>query len=260
MNAWPTDEQALGTDFRHSNSFSFSYQVKDGYQKRPSYVLLSLALRCIFSSKYLSFFVSHLASKASMPWPHLSNWPSPLVASQVIGARCQAPNAGCQVLLLVAKNSQAGNQLWTNQRQVVLDLSLARVIVLQLSAACASPGFLNCHTLSVFGQHRGISLKITGTGTETATRHFRCLTSAVFFWYSEQLPVLRDQAAMGLCKKKDYVLTTQAMSGVLMREEILRLNNHSPLRFQPPRPKQQRAIQQRLRVVNWAKTRDFQLN
>ena len=96
----------LGTDFRHSNSFSFSYQVRDEYQKRPSYVLLSLALRCIFSSKYCSFFVSHLAGKASMPWPHLSNWPSPLVASQVIGARCQAPNAGCQVLLLVAKKSQ----------------------------------------------------------------------------------------------------------------------------------------------------------
>ena len=46
MNAWPTDEQALGTDFRHSNSFSFSYQVRDEYQKRPSYVLLSLALCC----------------------------------------------------------------------------------------------------------------------------------------------------------------------------------------------------------------------
>ena len=170
-----------------------------------------------------------------MPWPHLPNWPSPLVACQVIGSRCQAPNDGCQVLLLWPRRAryqlslQAGNQLWTNQRQVVLDLSLARVIVLQLSAACASPGFLNCHTLSVFGQHRGISLKITGTETETATRHFRCLTSAVFFWYSEQLPVLRDQAAMGLCKKKDYVLTTQAMSGVLMREEILRLNNHYPL-------------------------------
>ena len=62
-----------------------------------------------------------------------------------------------------------------------MDLSLARVIVLQLSAACASPGFLNGHTLSVFGQHRGISLKIRGTGTESATRHFRCLTLAVFF-------------------------------------------------------------------------------
>ena len=151
----------------------------------------------------------------------------------VPGAKHQMPGARCYFLWPRRARYQlsplAENQLWPNQRQVVLDLSLARVIVLQLSAACASPGFLNCHTLSVFGQHRGISLKITGTGTETATRHFRCLTLAVFFWYSEQLPVLRDQAAMGLCKKKDYVLTTQAMSGVLMREEILRLNNHSPL-------------------------------
>ena len=112
-----------------------------------------------------------------MPWPHLSNWPSPLVSSQVIGARCQ-------VLLLVGKKSQvpivtSGRK--STQHQVVLDLSLARVIVLQLSAACASPGFLNCHTLSVFGQHRGNSVKIAGTETETATRHFRCLTSAVFY-------------------------------------------------------------------------------
>ena len=79
---------------------------------------------------------------------------------------------------------------------------------------------------------------------------FSLLDIGCFFWYSEQLPVLRDQAAMGLCKKKDYVLTTQAMSGVLMREEILRLNNHYPLQFEPPGPKQQRAIQQRLHVVN----------
>ena len=79
---------------------------------------------------------------------------------QMTGARCYFlwPRRARYQLSL-----QAGNQLWTNQRQVVLDLSLARVIVLQLSAACASPGFLNCHTLSVFGQHRGISLKITGT-------------------------------------------------------------------------------------------------
>ena len=87
------------------------------------------------------------------------------------------------MLLLVAKKSQvpiftSGRK--STQRQVVLDLSLARVIVLQLLAAFASPGFLNGHTLSVFGQHRGISLKITGTETETATRRFRCLTSAVF--------------------------------------------------------------------------------
>ena len=112
-----------------------------------------------------------------MPWPHLSNWPSPLVSSQVIGARCQ-------VLLLVGKKSQvpivtSGRK--STQHQVVLDLSLPRVIVLQLSAASASPGFLNCHTLSVFGQRRGISVKIAGTETETATRHFRCLTSAVFY-------------------------------------------------------------------------------
>ena len=87
------------------------------------------------------------------------------------------------MLLLVAKKSQvpivtSGRK--STQRQVVLDLSLARVLVLQLLAAFASPGFLNGHTLSVFGQHRGISLKITGTETETATRHFCCLTSAVF--------------------------------------------------------------------------------
>ena len=186
MNAWPTDEQALGTDFRHSNSFSFSYQVRDEYQKRPSYVLLSLALRCIFSSKYCSFLsLTWLVRRACLdlicPTDRrllsLARLLVPGAKHQMTGARCYFlwPRRARYQLSL-----QAGNQLWTNQRQVVLDLSLARVIVLQLSAACASPGFLNCHTLSVFGQHRGISLKITGT----ATRHFRCLTSAVFlaFW------------------------------------------------------------------------------
>ena len=168
----------LGTDFRHSNSFSFSYQVRDEYQKRPSYVLLSLALRCIFSSKYCSFLsLTWLVRRACLDLICPTDRRLLSLARLLVpGAKHQMTGARCYFLWPRRARYQlspmAWNQLLTNQRQVVPDLSLARVIVLQLSAACASPGFLNCHTLSVFGQHRGISLKIRGTETETATRHW----------------------------------------------------------------------------------------